>query len=75
MTCFRAEPVSQHLPLSRRLVCLNCQREFAADTRVVTFCARGEVIGFVCSGCISSDARELLRRDPNDRRTAGEMKR
>ena len=61
MTCFRAEPVSRCTLLPRRPVCLNCQHEFAADVLIVTFYAEGEPVGFVCSRCVSSEARELLR--------------
>ena len=60
MTHFRAEPVTRHQPLTRTTVCLNCSRAFTADTRVVTFYAENEVVGFVCSACVSADARELL---------------
>ncbi len=61
MTCFRAEPVSQHLPFTRHPICLSCRREFTAVARIVTFYVGGELVGFVCSGCVSSEARELLR--------------
>ena len=60
MTCFRAEPV-RLLPVARRPVCLNCQREFVADALIVTLFVEDEPIGFVCGNCVSSDARELLR--------------
>lgn len=61
MTCFRAEPVSRHLPFTRQPVCLACRCEFTADARIVTFYAEGERVGFVCSACVSSEARGLLR--------------
>ena len=61
MTRFRAEPASQYLPFTQR-VCLNCQGEFTADALIVTFYAEDEPVGFVCSSCVSSDTRELLRR-------------
>ena len=73
MTRFWAEPVSQHLSFTQR-VCLNCQREFTADARIVTFYAEGERVGFVCDGCVSSEARELLRSGAGDQRTAGRQK-
>ncbi len=60
MTRFRAEPVSQHLSFTHR-VCLNCQREFDADALVVIFFVEDEPVGFVCCGCVSSEARDLLR--------------
>ena len=69
MTRFRAEPVSQYLSIKQR-VCLNCQREFIADARIVTFYAEGEPVGFVCGGCVSSDAREQLRSGAADQQTA-----
>ena len=66
MTHFRAEPVSRRFPIARHAVCLNCGRAFTADTRIVTFYAEDELVGFVCSACISSQAREVLRsRDPH----------
>ena len=44
---FRAEPVSQHSPIAEHAVCLNCRREFTADTRIVTFYAEGEPVAYV----------------------------
>lgn len=61
MTCFRAEQANRHLPSNRRFRCLNCLREVIAELLVVTLLAGDEPIGFVCSNCVSSDARELLR--------------
>jgi hypothetical protein len=62
MTRFKAETLIGQAPVTGRTVCLNCRREFsAADGRVVTFYAEGEAVGFVCSGCVTSEARELLR--------------
>lgn len=61
MTQFRAEFVAQVSPVTGHTVCLNCRREFTvADARVVTFYAEGEVLGFVCSACVSAEARKLL---------------
>ena len=60
MTNFSADTVSRHQPFTRPTVCLNCGRAFIADTRVVTFYAEDEVVGFVCSACVSAEARELL---------------
>ena len=42
-----------------------------ADALIVTFYASGEPVGFVCGGCVSSDARELLRRGAGNQRTTG----
>lgn len=71
MTRFRAETVDGQQPCAVGTVCLNCGREFiVAGRRIVTFYAEGELVGFVCSGCISSEARALLRigGEPDRRR-------
>jgi len=60
MTNFSADPVSRHQLFSRPTVCLNCGCGFTADTRIVTFYAEDEPVGFVCSACVSAEARELL---------------
>lgn len=70
MTRFRAEPASQYLSIKQR-VCLICQREFIADGLIVTFYAEGEPVGFVCGGCVSPEARELLRSGTGNQRTVG----
>ena len=61
MTNFRAEPVSRHFPSAQHAECLNCRRAITPEERIVTFYAEGEPVGFVCSACVSSEARELLR--------------
>ena len=61
MTSLRAEPASRHVPFGRRSVCLNCERAFTVEARVVTFYVGTELVGFVCSACVSSEARALLR--------------
>ena len=58
MTSFRAELVSRHLPSAQHDMCLNCRGVITPEGRIVTFYAESEPVGFVCSACVSSEARE-----------------
>ncbi len=54
-------PVALLDELAQHAVCLNCRRAITPDGRVVTFYAEGEPVGFVCTACVSSGCRALLR--------------